>query len=98
MEQSDNFDQLKKKYLEALPARIEKLKSLANKVLNDPSDEKVEALRSHVHKIAGTAGSFGYDKAGRLCSNLDRDLPNMDRSQFATLLPPIIDEIEKVFA
>ena len=53
--------QLKAEYDEGLPAKLEELRKLVRLARAKPEDEKArKAARTAAHKLAGTAGSYGF--------------------------------------
>lgn len=64
-------DKLLKKYAETLPIKLAELEILIEKALKNPSKETFEPLKFEVHKLSGSAGSYGYVKAGNNCKELE---------------------------
>jgi len=82
-----------KEYTNTIDAKLENVESLANRVLASPSRDTVEALKIAVHKISGSAGTFGYLKAGEVCKSLVLLLSNaLEADKFNQEL---ISEVER---
>ncbi|CRX38110.1 response regulator [Estrella lausannensis] len=63
---------LKKRYDETIDDKITLLKNLTQQTQKIP--EKLSDLRVEIHKMAGSAGNFGYAEAGDLCKALEREI------------------------
>lgn len=56
-----------KRYFASLPAKVENLRALLAAVREAPADDSArENLRNALHKIHGSAGSYGCDDLGML--------------------------------
>lgn len=64
-------------YQKSIGEKIENIEKLLLEVEKNPSLENLSALKTEVHKIAGSAGSYGYKKAGDLCKALDNKLKEL---------------------
>lgn len=64
-------------YQKSVGEKIENVEKLILEVEKNPSLENLTALKMEVHKIAGSAGSYGYKKAGDLCKELDQKLKEL---------------------
>lgn len=67
---------LKMNYQKTIPDKIERLEKLILNAQRDLNIEHLQILKSEVHKIAGSAGSYGYGVISELCKNLEIDLDN----------------------
>lgn len=65
---------LKVNYQQTILDKVERLEKMILNVQKDPSIENLQTLRGEVHKIAGSAGSYGYLVVSDLCKNLELDL------------------------
>ena len=66
------LQEIKKEYEKTIPAKIISLRQLIDALNHDWNKDNLMALRFHVHKIAGSAGTYGYQKASDLCRHLDQ--------------------------
>lgn len=71
---SENLKKIKEEYLKNLPGIFEEMKGHIESLKNAPNLDVLTKLRFHVHKIAGNAGTFGYQKATDLCKPWDARL------------------------
>lgn len=65
---------LKKEYEKGVGEKIEHLEKLILALQKNPKIEQFIALKTEVHKIAGSAGSYGYKTVSTLCKKLDDEL------------------------
>ncbi|MFT4552735.1 MAG: diguanylate cyclase (GGDEF)-like protein [Chlamydiales bacterium] len=68
------LDKLQKEYERNIFDKVEMLEELTKTVSEDPNPENLEKLKYELHKIAGSAGSFGYNKATEVCRNLELEI------------------------
>lgn len=65
---------LKADYESTISDKIERLEKMILAIQNDPSIENLQNLKKEAHKIAGSAGSYGYMAVSELCKNLELNL------------------------
>lgn len=65
---------LKMDYQKTIADKIERLEQMILHAQKNPSLENLQLLKREVHKIAGSAGSYGYMAVSDLCKNLEFDL------------------------
>jgi len=65
---------LKETYQKSIIDKVERLERLILTVQRTPSIAHLEALKEEVHKIAGSAGSYGYQMVSELCKNLEGEI------------------------
>ena len=59
-------------YVASFPKKLETMETLAAEWLATPEDEeRYEALRTAVHRIHGTAGSYGFHALGEIVAAWD---------------------------
>ncbi len=63
-------ERLLQSYLSSIPKKLEELVSLTENLKATGSIESVKSLRDSIHKIAGSAGTFGYVRAGEASRDL----------------------------
>lgn len=71
---SELLTDLRNSYQKTISDKIERLEKMILDVQKNPSIENAQILRGEVHKIAGSAGSYGYMTVSNLCKNLELDL------------------------
>lgn len=68
-----SFDELKNYYDKKLPLSIEDIFSKVMKISSGKqSMETLSEIRNSIHKLAGSAGSFGYSDLGEILAGLDK--------------------------
>jgi DNA-binding response OmpR family regulator len=70
----DLLADLKASYQKTISDKVERLETMILAVQKNPTIENLQALRGEVHKIAGSAGSYGYMAVSELCKNLELEL------------------------
>jgi DNA-binding response OmpR family regulator len=90
---SDALRTLRERFRETSAGTIALLEDLARQLGADPSAaETISALRRELHRVHGTAGSYGFSEASRLAAKLEQrvagweDDPAFERSQRATII------------
>jgi DNA-binding response OmpR family regulator len=90
---SDALRTLRERFRETSAGTIALLEDLARQLGADPSAaETISALRRELHRVHGTAGSYGFSEASRLAAKLEQrvagweDDPALERSQRATII------------
>lgn len=74
LESDDFLEELKKEYQASVPEKISHVESLIQAVADNFSNETVEALKKELHKIAGSAGSYGHQEVSRFCKKMEVSL------------------------
>lgn len=97
---SEDFKRIKEDYLKTIPTVVQSMESQVNS-LNEKIDQKVfSELRFHVHKLAGNAGTFGFQEVSDLCKGFDQKmtkmLENFSEEEAKTLLPELSPLVQKV--
>jgi DNA-binding response OmpR family regulator len=67
----NKLDELSKQYVKTVSDKIILLKELIKTVQDKPEPNSLTALKNTVHKIAGSAGSYGFLKVSTLCKELE---------------------------
>jgi DNA-binding response OmpR family regulator len=90
---SDALRTLRERFRETSAGTIALLEDLARQLGADPSaPETISALRRELHRVHGTAGSYGFIEASRLAAKLEQRVggweedPALERSQRATII------------
>ncbi len=88
-------EKLFNEYKASLPEKLQNIETLIEALLNSPSKETVQNLRQAVHKIAGSAGSYGYVKAGEGCKKMEGQLDEaLEKNSYG---PELFSEIQQFF-
>lgn len=66
--------EIKEDYRKSIYDKISRLEKSILAVQNNPTYEELEALNVDIHKIAGSAGSYGYPRVGELCKALEDEI------------------------
>ncbi|MEI8366195.1 MAG: Hpt domain-containing protein [Parachlamydiaceae bacterium] len=67
MNNNTSLNRIFAEYRASIPQKLELLETLIKEVKTAGSEEKMKELRLQVHKISGSAGMYGYTKAGEIC-------------------------------
>jgi DNA-binding response OmpR family regulator len=70
----DLLAELKVSYQKTISDKVERLENMILAFQKNPTIDHLQALKGEVHKIAGSAGSYGYMAVSDLCKNLELDL------------------------
>jgi diguanylate cyclase (GGDEF)-like protein len=66
--------ELKAEFRRTIFVKLEKLEKLVQAVQAEPAQERLFELRAEVHKIAGSAGSYGYPVVSELCKKAELEI------------------------
>jgi len=90
---SDALRTLRERFRETSAGTIALLEDLARQLGVDPAaPETIAALRRELHRVHGTAGSYGFSEASRLAAKLELRVegweqePTLERTQRATII------------
>ena len=61
-------------YKKTIPSKLENLRNSVEAVKKQKDLFTFEAFRRDVHKLAGSAGTYGFTTVSDICKNLDLDL------------------------
>lgn len=61
-------------YRSTIPDKIAHIEALISELKNKVTQDTVAALRMAVHKLAGSSGTYGFDRCSQICRELDADL------------------------
>lgn len=63
---------LQERFRASLTATLDRLRALGGQLAIAPTDPAIlGALRGELHRVHGTAGSYGYDEASRIARTLE---------------------------
>lgn len=68
------FKEIQEEYKQSIPQKIAKLEELVDQMRKTILLEPLEALKFHVHKIAGSSGIYGYRDVSVLCKQFEQEL------------------------
>ena len=90
---SDALRTLRERFRETSAGTIALLEDLARQLNADPAaPETISALRRELHRVHGTAGSYGFSEASRLAAKLEQRVeswekdPSLEQLQRATII------------
>ena len=90
---SDALRTLRERFRETSAGTIALLEDLARQLGADPAaPETIAALRRELHRVHGTAGSYGFSEASRLAAKLEQRVgswesdESLERTQRATII------------
>ena len=83
------FEQLKEEYEQKIPQKLTTLKEQVGKVQSGKTEENVKDLRFTVHKLAGSAGTYGYPQVSTCCKAFEKEIVEEDFSHAEEYLEKI---------
>ncbi|MCI5052524.1 MAG: response regulator [Simkaniaceae bacterium] len=101
----DFMDDLRAQYQKSIPEKVAKIDSMISNLETTPSDPELEDLKVELHKISGSAGSYGYHEVSIICKAIVNDLldliPNIEalksNPDFLVQLRRHFDEIKAAY-
>jgi HPt (histidine-containing phosphotransfer) domain-containing protein len=96
---------LHERFRAASPATLARLRTLAAALAPAPdAPEALETLRRELHRVHGTAGSYGFKLASQLAADMEQQVirwgksPTLERDDRVEILGTFIDELAGAFA
>jgi len=71
---SHGFDKIKSAYEKTIPSKIELLTNSIRRVQQHPNQDNLTHLQNIIHKMGGSAGSYGYSSVSILCKDMDSEI------------------------
>ena len=97
---SDALRTLRERFRETSAGTITMLEELARQLGTEPtSPDAITALRRELHRVHGTAGSYGFAEASRLAAKLEQRVgdwendPALERTQRATIIGHFVSDL-----
>ena len=76
----EEWQRLQEQYRNTIPQKLSELKQLILAVQKSPTLETLGALRISVHKLAGSAGTYGFADVSAICKKMELEiLATIDR-------------------
>jgi chemotaxis protein histidine kinase CheA len=101
---NDALRLLRERFRAASPATIARLRGLVAALAASPAaPDAIDALRRELHRVHGTAGSYGFKAASQLAAAMEErvvrwgNAPALELSDRQALLEAFIGELEKAF-
>lgn len=100
------FEKLKEEYNKDISKKLQLLKNCIEDLQQPNHQDKLKKLRIEVHKIAGTAGSFGFSQVSETCKEMEKYLiqkineqpSSRENSGWITELESYLNNIQKGFS
>ncbi len=96
-EASERLKAARDRYQSSLPLKSSALKVL-RKSLDNPEFETMMDMRNQAHKIAGSAGLYGFEGLQRTAAALDQALrqTSQDDTNIRGLIDQLINELDRL--
>lgn len=65
------MNKFRQEYIATFPEKLKHLEQLIKEIEETAPKEALLALRIHVHKIAGSSGTYGFAELSRLCKTFE---------------------------
>lgn len=99
------LESLKEEYDKGIPLKLDRVRGLIDSLGRNWSKEDLTALRFEIHKMAGSAGTYGYENVSELSKLTEQIiLEELDHFDSATInkelflkLDPFFESIKKGF-
>lgn len=73
---NDPLEEVIKNYIKGVGDKLTLLSNLIKKAQSKPSHDSLLALSDAIHKIAGSAGTYGFPEVSKLCKALEFSIKN----------------------
>lgn len=71
---NDVLKKFTEEYKLTIPEKITNLRRILDDMHNKITPENLQELRFHIHKIAGSAGTYGFPAVSKFCRDFEFDL------------------------
>ena len=93
---SNARQELQDLYIGSFPEKIDTLRTQLAKLADKDNSEVRVSLGAAVHKLAGSAGSYGYARVSELARSIEQQIKEHESvDQLATQTKLLITELEK---
>ncbi|MDP3980845.1 MAG: diguanylate cyclase, partial [Chlamydiota bacterium] len=75
------LDEIKAAYASTIYSKLELLESCAVQIIQSPTPDLINNLRLEIHKLAGSAGSYGYPRVSQACQQMDLKILNIQEKR-----------------
>lgn len=80
---NDTLEGVIKNYIKGVGEKLTLLSDLIHKAQNDPSPDSLLAFANAIHKIAGSAGTYGFPEVSKLCKTLEFNIKDrVDKNSY----------------
>ena len=74
MEKNNTLQQLQEEYKNTIEGKLQHIRILIDEMHKEVREEDLKALRIDIHKMAGSAGLYGYMPVSDICKQFDMNL------------------------
>ncbi len=100
----DVLTELRNQYKETIYQKIEKIDNLIAVYKNEENNDTLIELTSDLHKISGSAGSYGYPEVSKRCKKMENilkdftsDNPTLQKEELLAILVDFIPDFKAAF-
>jgi len=86
--ENETLKKIKQEYFHSIYDKIESVEQSILMINTDPSKENLVELKKKIHKIAGSAGSYGFLQVSVLCKEKEVELISMIENDQPTQISP----------
>lgn len=72
--QEDILQKFTREYRESIPEKEKVIRDLLDEMKKEITLDHLKALKMHVHKIAGSAGTYGFPEVSKRCHQFELEL------------------------
>ncbi|MBA2368666.1 MAG: response regulator [Candidatus Protochlamydia sp.] len=76
----EEFDEILIRYEKSIPEKIERLEEEILNLQRNPTLENLKIFKTEIHKIAGSAGSYGHMKVSELCKKMEKKIEDQSEA------------------
>ena len=68
------LEQFSQEYKKSIPDKLNKIREFLDQLSVKMDEENLKALRMHIHKIAGSAGTYGFTKVSEISIKFEKEI------------------------
>lgn len=72
----EKMNKIREEYLKTVPDKLLFIDQKLDEMKEEIQEEHLRALRLHVHRIAGSAGTYGFPKVSTCCKQFEQEILN----------------------
>ena len=93
---SKEWQRLQEEYRSTIPQKLDELKQRIDAAQKSPTKETLGALRFAVHRLAGSAGTYGFAEVSSICKKTELEvLEKIDQFPISFPNPKWLSDLSK---
>jgi len=70
----EDFIKIQQEYIDSIPGKLKNIEKLVNELRHEITEESLQEINRIVHRMAGSAGAYGFMQVTEICRKFDLEL------------------------